>query len=90
MQDFRTLQHRIAQIRATPTADEFYGQGYMLLRECAAEGQAVLQRPFAPSPRIDSSDPELVKAELKVFVNLWPDGSYPTCVLSANASQSDP
>lgn len=69
MQDFRTLQHRIAQIRATPTAEEFYGQGYVLLRECAAEGQAVLERPFDPSPRAESDDPELAKAELKMFVN---------------------
>ncbi|EOD45826.1 uncharacterized protein LTHEOB_2522 [Neofusicoccum parvum] len=46
MTDFRNLQHYIAQIRVTPSPEEFYLEGYTLLRHCHAEAQAVLTAPF--------------------------------------------
>ncbi|OJD34601.1 uncharacterized protein BKCO1_2200068 [Diplodia corticola] len=46
MTDFRNLQHYIAQIRVSPAPDEFYLQGYTLVRQCHAEAQAILNAPF--------------------------------------------
>lgn len=46
MTDFRNLQHYIAQIRVTASMEEFYLEGYTLLRQCHAEAQAVLTAPF--------------------------------------------
>lgn len=66
MQDFRSLQHYIAQIRATATAEEYYGQGYVLLRQCLTEGQAVLQAPFQAGRTAPGGDPEAEKQHLRV------------------------
>jgi hypothetical protein len=42
MNDFRNLQHYIAQIKANPSPEEYYEEGYAILRQCAADAQAVL------------------------------------------------
>ncbi len=42
MNDFRSLQHYIAQIKANPSPEEYYEEGYAILRQCAADAQAVL------------------------------------------------
>ncbi len=42
MNDFRNLQHYIAQIKANPSPEEHYEEGYAILRQCAADAQAVL------------------------------------------------
>jgi len=45
--DYRNLQHYIAQINARPNAEEFYLEGYALIRACVADAQAVLTAPFS-------------------------------------------
>lgn len=65
VQDFRNLQHYIAQIRTTPTPEEYYGEGYVLLRQCASEGRAVLDAPFSTSPHPPGGDPEEEKKHLQ-------------------------
>jgi len=42
MNDFRNLQHYIAQVKADPLPEEYYEEGYAILRQCAADAQAVL------------------------------------------------
>lgn len=42
MNDFRNLQHYIAQIKAEPSPEEYYEEGYAILRQCLADAQAVL------------------------------------------------
>ncbi|KAI9849893.1 MAG: hypothetical protein M1837_000107 [Sclerophora amabilis] len=50
MSDFRNLQTHIAQVRAEPVdPDEFYEDGYALLRQCAVEAQALLAASFNES-----------------------------------------
>ena len=44
--DFHTLQHRISQCRATPSPEEAQELGYVVLRQCSAEGLAVLSATF--------------------------------------------
>jgi len=68
MTDFRNLQYYIAQIRATPTAEEYYLEGYSLLRQCAAEAQAVLAAPFAATTTPPGGNVEQKKAQLISYV----------------------
>ena len=65
VQDFRNLQRLISQIRTTPTPEEYNGEGYVLLRQCLSEGQAVLQAPFSTSPGTPEGDPEQEKMHLQ-------------------------
>ena len=46
VQDFRNIQAWIAAIRANPSAEEYNEEGYVVLRRCAAEAQALLLHPF--------------------------------------------
>lgn len=44
--DFRNLQNYIASIRANPSAEEYNEDGFVVLRRCVAEAQALLAQPF--------------------------------------------
>jgi len=46
MNDYHTIQRRIAQIQVVAPQDEYYGEGYKILRQCQAEAQAVLAAPY--------------------------------------------
>jgi hypothetical protein len=46
MTDFRTIQSYIAAIRANPSAEEYNEDGFVVLRRCVAEAQALLAQPF--------------------------------------------
>lgn len=65
MTDFRNLQHYLSQLRATPTAEEYYLEGYSLLRSCASEAQTILQTPFSASTGASTGDPERERQQLK-------------------------
>lgn len=65
MTDFRNLQHYLSQLRATPTAEEYYLEGYSLLRQCTSEAQTILQTPFSASTGATTGDPERERQQLK-------------------------
>ena len=65
MNDFRNLQYYLVQLRATPTAEEYYLEGYSLLRQCTSEAQTILETPFAASSGAPGGDPEREKQQLK-------------------------
>ena len=46
MDDFRNLLNYLSAIRASPSAEEYDEEGYLVLRRCAAESQALLLQPF--------------------------------------------
>ncbi|KAK3071487.1 hypothetical protein LTR53_008532 [Teratosphaeriaceae sp. CCFEE 6253] len=46
MADYRNIQAYIAAIRASPSAEEYNEEGYLVLRRCVAEAQALLAQPF--------------------------------------------
>ncbi|ETN45437.1 uncharacterized protein HMPREF1541_09268 [Cyphellophora europaea CBS 101466] len=53
MNDFRTLQHHISSLIVRPTASppdqaSYYLDGYVVLRQCAAESQAILASHYNP------------------------------------------
>ncbi|TKA63957.1 hypothetical protein B0A55_09505 [Friedmanniomyces simplex] len=46
MNDYRNIQNFMAAIRASPSAEEYNEEGYLVLRRCVAEAQALLAQPF--------------------------------------------
>ncbi|KAF2249987.1 hypothetical protein BU26DRAFT_530508 [Trematosphaeria pertusa] len=68
MSDFRNLQYYLSQLRATPTAEEYYLEGYSLLRQCTSEAQAILQSPFAASSSGPGGDTEREKQQLRAII----------------------
>ncbi|KAJ4352780.1 hypothetical protein N0V95_003942 [Ascochyta clinopodiicola] len=68
MTDFRNLQHYLSQLHATPTAEEYYLEGYSLLRSCASEAQTTLQTPFSASTGASTGDPERERQQLKTII----------------------
>ena len=64
VQDFRELQSMISQVDAHPTPDEYNEEGFAVLRQCLAEGHAILAAPFSPSGTPDG-DPEQEKMNLQ-------------------------
>jgi len=47
MNDFRTLQIHILQLKTDPPENEAWEEGYVLMRECIAEAQALLRSQFS-------------------------------------------
>lgn len=45
--DFRNIQQYLTSIRLRPSAEEYNEEGFVLLRRCVAEAQALLQVPFS-------------------------------------------
>ncbi|KAH7093521.1 hypothetical protein FB567DRAFT_175546 [Paraphoma chrysanthemicola] len=68
MTDFRNLQHYLIQLRASPTAEEYYLEGYSLLRQCQSEAQTILQTPFAGHTGASAGDPEQEKRQLRAII----------------------
>lgn len=46
MSDLRNLQHDIARIQLDPLPEDYYLEGYMLLRNVVIEAKAVLAFPY--------------------------------------------
>ena len=65
MSDFRNLQHYLTQLRPAPTAEEYYLEGYSLLRQCMTDAQSVLQTPFSAGVGASSGDLEQEKRQLQ-------------------------
>src|ERR1700712_2565889 len=66
--DFRNLQYYLATLQANPSAEDYYLEGYALLRACIAEGQSVLSSPYEHTSQHPSGNPEHEKAQLKLYV----------------------
>lgn len=66
MSDFRNVQHYIASIRASPSAEEYNEEGYLILRRCVAEAQALLAQPFQ-TQGAGKRDEEQDKAHLRRY-----------------------
>lgn len=46
MNDYRTLQHYIVQVQATPSNGDYNEEGYSILRQCSNDAQALLSATF--------------------------------------------
>lgn len=67
MEDFRNVQHQIAQVKAVSKGEEQEGEGYRLLRQCSAEGRAVLRAPFSASSEPPDGNQDEEKAQLQQY-----------------------
>ncbi|KAI4766019.1 hypothetical protein E4T52_00331 [Aureobasidium sp. EXF-3400] len=65
LSDFRHLQHYIANIRANPSAEDYYEEGYCVLRQCAEEAHALLAQPYDCQGPEPDGDCEQEKAQLQ-------------------------
>ena len=65
MGDFRSIQTYVASIRANPSAEAYNEDGYVVLREGAAQAQALLSQPFAVQAGSTGGDEEQDKAHLR-------------------------
>lgn len=69
MADFRNLQYYIAQIQANPPPEDYYLEGYTLLRACVTEAQAILASPYAyGAAEHPQGEPETEKSQLQAWV----------------------
>ncbi|KAF2264971.1 hypothetical protein CC78DRAFT_216250 [Lojkania enalia] len=68
MNDFRNLQYYLSQLRTSPTAEEYYLEGYSLLRQCTAEAQAILDAPFSSATTSPGGDAERERVQLKAII----------------------
>ena len=69
--DFRNLQYYIAAAPANPTnVDDYYTEGWAALRQCALDGQHILNCSADVSvPEPGGGEEEQAKAELQQYVN---------------------
>ncbi|KEQ76498.1 hypothetical protein M436DRAFT_78250 [Aureobasidium namibiae CBS 147.97] len=65
LSDFRHLQHYIANIRANPSAEDYYEEGYCVLRQCAEEAHALLAQPYECQGPEPDGDYEREKDQLQ-------------------------
>ncbi|KAF1354926.1 hypothetical protein BDV97DRAFT_288931 [Delphinella strobiligena] len=66
--DFRSLQHFLASIRMNPSADEYDEEAYIVLRQCAANANALLAQPFNPQSPSPQGDEEAEKIALQQII----------------------
>jgi hypothetical protein len=72
MADFRNLQYYIAQIQANPPPEDYYLEGYALLRACVTEAQAILASPYAyGAGSHPQGEPETEKSQLQAYVPVF-------------------
>jgi hypothetical protein len=70
LEEFRTLQYYIAAAPTEPpNADDRYTEGWAALRQCAIDGQHILECAADTSvPSTNGGEEEQMKAELKQYV----------------------
>jgi hypothetical protein len=67
--DFRSIQYHIAALQRTPRAEEFYLEGYVWMRHCVAEAQAVLAQDYSHAGQEPEGDAEQEKVLLQLYVS---------------------
>jgi len=77
MTDFRNLQRHLASVRVTYAPENHNLEGYVVLRQCMSEAQAILNQPFQSSSVHPRGDEEQEKTQLRQYVHLiLADGSH--------------
>lgn len=71
LDDFRTLQYYIAAVPTSPTNNDDYNtEGWAALRQCALDGQNILECAADTSvPTTSGGEEEQRRAELKQYVD---------------------
>jgi len=66
LNDYRSVQNYIAAIRASPSAEEYNEDGFVILRQCVVQAQQLLAQPF--NTETGSADAEQIKADLRRII----------------------
>ncbi|KAE9988786.1 hypothetical protein EG328_007390 [Venturia inaequalis] len=95
MADFRNLQYYIAQIQANPPPEDYYLEGYTLLRACVTEGRAILASPYAYGAATHpQGEPEAEKSQLQAYALILPwlriRRYFPVCLQNTLAKEAPP
>ena len=65
IQDFSNIQHTLSQIDDRCHPQDYYLRGYAILRQCRADGHALLQMHQSTSPLdAPNASPEVAKTQL--------------------------
>ncbi|TKA22144.1 hypothetical protein B0A50_08201 [Salinomyces thailandicus] len=67
MSDYRDILNYCAAIRASPSAEEYNEEGYVVLRRCVVQAQTLSSQPFQPQNG-SKPDMELNKAHLQNII----------------------
>lgn len=67
MNDYRTLLLHISQQQADASPEEYYEDGFTVLRECHAAAQRLLSANYQPCPVTGTGNAETEKAELQRY-----------------------
>jgi hypothetical protein len=67
--DFRSIQYHIAALQRTPRAEEFYLEGFVWMRHCVAEAQAVLAQDYSHAGQEPDGDAEQEKVLLQLYAS---------------------
>ena len=71
LNDFHVIQRRLSQFQANPPPEEYQEPGYVVLRQCTAEGLAVLSAQFeAESSQNPRASEEQKKQQLQRCVRV--------------------
>ncbi|KAI9892781.1 MAG: hypothetical protein M1814_001201 [Vezdaea aestivalis] len=65
MNDYRNLQHYIAQIRSASSNGDKSEEGYQYLLRCSVDAEALLTANFNTGAQVAASGPEAEKAQLQ-------------------------
>lgn len=66
--DYRTLLLHISQQQVDVPAEDYYEEGYTVLRECHAAAQQLLSANYQPCPVTGQGSAETEKAELQRYL----------------------
>lgn len=68
--DYRNIQTHIANMRTSPSAEEYHEECHTILRQSVAAAQTLLAHPFQPpSPGAKGSDDEAIKSQLRQYIS---------------------
>lgn len=67
LNDYRTLLLHISQQQADTSPEEYYEEGFTVLRECHAAAQRLLSANYHPCPVTGTGNAETEKAELQRY-----------------------
>ncbi|KAI6868268.1 hypothetical protein KC338_g1889 [Hortaea werneckii] len=67
LNDYRNILDYLSAIRANPSAEEYNEDGYVVLRKCVTQAQALLSQPFRTQGG-SRGDEEIIKAHLRRII----------------------
>lgn len=72
MTGFHILQHGISELQVNGPSDDWFEEGYEILRQCRVEGHAILAADYVPDLlHVPSAPGEQEKRQLQRYRAIW-------------------